>query len=257
MTENPHASHSHDGHGGHAEHGEHGEHEGNDDGSVGVHGMLLVGSDPVYLSHLPMFMSPHNFQVILKATLEDPVARQVADLRAQHGPEALITVAPQPFPIEALSSDHAEPLTEFRADIVRGHFEHDGEIIGSDSVVTVEEVVAFARLPLEAVTRPRGDLEYLIFGDAERELYLAHRVDRAPDFDQVLLVGITGQTFTEQELDRQGRPTLTVPGREDVPSARLQPGETLAARTSAGLHFVNDVELTVLAELYFMEDELS
>jgi hypothetical protein len=247
MTEDPHAS----------GHGEHDDHEGHDDGSVGVHGMLLIGSDPVYLSHLPMFMSPHNFQVILKATLEDPVARQVADLRAHFGPEALITVAPQPFPIEALSSDHPEPLTEFTADIVRGHFEHDGDIIASDSSVTVEEVVTFARLPLEPPTRPRGDLEYLIFGDAERELYLAHRVEWAPDFDQVLLVTIAGPTFTESELERQGRPTLKMPGREDVAAARLQPGETVAARTSAGLHFVNDVELAVVAELYFMEDELS
>ena len=253
MTEDPHAEHSHDEH----SHDEHEGHESHGDGSVGVHGMLLVGSDPVYLSHLPMFMSPHNFQVILKATLEEPVAQQVADLRAELGPEALMTVAPQPFPIEALSGDHPEPLTEFTADIVNGHFEHQGEIIASNSVVTVDEVVTFATLPLEPPTQPRGDLEYRIFGDAERKLYLAHRVVAAPDFDQVLLVTITGQTFTEQELDRQGRPTLTLSGREDVPSARLQPGETVAARTSAGLHFVNDVELTVVAELYFMEDELS
>jgi hypothetical protein len=31
-----------------------------------VHGMLLVGEETLYLSHLPMFHSPHNYQVILE-----------------------------------------------------------------------------------------------------------------------------------------------------------------------------------------------
>jgi hypothetical protein len=33
--------------------------------TFGTHGMLLFGEETLYLSHLPMFMSPHNFQVIL------------------------------------------------------------------------------------------------------------------------------------------------------------------------------------------------
>ena len=50
--------------------------------TTGVHGMWLVGESPVYVSHLPMFMVPHNYQVILKVTLEDDVNRKLADLRA-------------------------------------------------------------------------------------------------------------------------------------------------------------------------------
>ena len=42
------AAHQH-GHGG----GHGGEHGGGD--TTGVHGMLLFGTDPLYLSHLPMF----------------------------------------------------------------------------------------------------------------------------------------------------------------------------------------------------------
>jgi hypothetical protein len=32
-----------------------------DHSAIGVHGMLLFGQNPLYLSHLPMFMRPHNF----------------------------------------------------------------------------------------------------------------------------------------------------------------------------------------------------
>jgi len=227
--------------------------------TVGVHGMLLVGSDPVYLSHLPMFMAPHNYQVLLKVSLEDDVARRVSDLRAHFGRDALVTVAPKPFPITDLVSPAASPppLTEFRADVVRGHFEHGGDVIGADSVVRVEQVLYFRELTLARDEAPdRGDLLYLLFGDAERELYLAHRVTAAPDFDQVLVVGITGAEFTERELERQGRPDLVVMGRQDVAEQRLRPGERVAGHTSAGQHFHTDVEVEVVSELYLMEEEL-
>jgi hypothetical protein len=40
---------------GHHTHGGHG-----DDDTMGVHGMLLFGDQELYLSHLPMFSSPHT-----------------------------------------------------------------------------------------------------------------------------------------------------------------------------------------------------
>jgi hypothetical protein len=235
-------------------------HLGTHPDTVGMHGMLLAGTDPVYGSHLPMFMPPHNYQVILKLDLEPKVLGMIDELRAHFGRDTLITMAPRPFPITDLSpTDPSQPaLTEFRADVVRGHFEHDGDVIGQDTTVRVEGVVYFSELSLEAGgTAPRGDLEYLIFGDAERELYLAHRISSAPDFDQVLIVAISGADFTERELDREGRPTLTVPGRPDTADQRLRAGDRLAAHTSAGQHFQTDVEVEVLQEMYFMADELT
>jgi hypothetical protein len=237
-----------------------GDHPDTDPDTVGMHGMLLTGTDPIYGSHLPMFMPPHNYQVLLKLQLEPDVVGMIHDLRAHFGRNTLITMAPRPFPLTDLSPrDPSQPrLTEFLANVVRGHFEHDGDIIGQDTTVRVEEVVHFSELPLDAGdAAPRGDLEYLIFGDAERELYLAHRVLSAPDFDQVLIVDISGADFTERELDREGRPTLTVPGRTDTPEQRLRAGDKLAAHTSAGQHFQTDVEVEVVQEMYFMADELT
>ena len=53
--------------------------------AIGLHGMLIVGEETIYVSHLPMWMQPHNFQVILEVTFagpDQPQARYVADRKA-------------------------------------------------------------------------------------------------------------------------------------------------------------------------------
>lgn len=223
----------------------------------GLHGMLLVGEDPMYASHLPMFMVPHNYQAILRVTLPDDVRGRLGDFRAHFGKDLLVTLKPEVFAITDLVTPEggAPPLREFRADVVKGHFEHGGDPIGEAVSVTVDEVVVFEELDLTG-TSLGGDLSYLMFGDADRDLFLAHRIGHRPSFDQVLRVGIEGEHFTQAEIERQGRPTVTVPGRPDSPSDRLAPDEVVAAHSSAGLHFERDLQVTVLSEVYVNSDEL-
>jgi hypothetical protein len=40
--------------------------------AIGLHGMVIVGEETIYVSHLPMWMRPHNFQVILEVTFRGP-----------------------------------------------------------------------------------------------------------------------------------------------------------------------------------------
>jgi hypothetical protein len=228
--------------------------------TTGVHGMVLLGESPVYVSHLPMFMVPHNYQVILKVTLEDEVNRKLGDLRAQFGGDMLITVNPEEFAIRDLKpgdDDHAA-LTEFRADIVNGHFEHGGDTFGADTLIRVDDVTCFQEFDLSpgGSEGTAGDLDYLLFGDADRDLFLAHRVGQRPSFDQLVRVSIDGVHFTEAEIERRGRPSVAIPGRANVHDQRLEPGEVVAAHSSAGSHFLTDVQVEILAEIYFNEDEL-
>ncbi len=44
-----------------------------------VHGMLIVGEQTVFLSHLPIFGSPHDYQVILEAAFVKPGSDPQAD----------------------------------------------------------------------------------------------------------------------------------------------------------------------------------
>lgn len=238
----------------------HGMHHGSD--TTGVHGMLLFGDGPFYLSHLPMFSPPHNYQAILRVSLEDDAAGQIRNIHAHFGRDRLLTVRPETFPITDLSpADSSQPpRTEFRGDVVHGHFEHGGDVVAASTLIRVDEVLTFRVLPADSPgsttsADDRGELAYLPVGDADEELFLAHVITAAPDFDQVLRVSVSGAHFTRTELERQGRPTITV-GRPDLPANRLHAEETVAGHSSAGQHFHTDVEVEVLSEVYFMEDEL-
>jgi len=52
-----------------------------------VHGMLLVGTNALYVSHLPMFHAPHDYQALAEVALQDGAgdarARYVADKAAR------------------------------------------------------------------------------------------------------------------------------------------------------------------------------
>ncbi len=78
------------------------------------HGMAIIGEMTVFLSHLPMFMSPHDYQVILEVTFtsqgSDP-QRVYAEDRREHPDAKLYTfeptrafVLPDLFPADPLSS---------------------------------------------------------------------------------------------------------------------------------------------------------
>ena len=54
----------------------------------GRHNMFVFGSETVLLSHLPMFMAPHDAQLMLEATVEDAAGRSLLEVwkdeRASH-----------------------------------------------------------------------------------------------------------------------------------------------------------------------------
>jgi hypothetical protein len=229
---------------------------GESDAPIGVHGMLLVGEAPVYLSHLPMFMAPHNFQVILEVRLDAEANRRLGDFRSHFGRDNLCTVKPEEFSIvDLLPVDPAKPaLAAFKADIVKGHFEKGGDVIAADARVSVEDVIHFEELSL---TDKADDLEYILFG-TEQQFFLAHRVTQPPDFDQVLSVNVTGHRFTEDELRRERFGVLvTIPARSNTLRDRIKPGEKALGRGHVvGAHQFLDLHVEVLSEIYFEEGEL-
>jgi hypothetical protein len=222
--------------------------------------MVLVGESPCYLSHLPMFMSPHNYQVVLKCTLDNDASGRLRELRTRLGRDVLVTVKPEVFAITDLMPVDAarQVLTEFNADVVEGHFEHGGRTLAPAAVVNVDEVMYFCELDLGAASPDErvGEMEYLLFGDADDELFLAHRIGSRPNFDQVLRITAEGVQFTASEIERQGHPTVTVVGRQDAFGERVRPGEVVSAQSSAGQHFHHDVQITAESEIYANEDEL-
>lgn len=143
-----------------------------------VHGMLVIGSETVYLSHLPMFHSPHDYQVILEVKIsKEALSIYQASLRSSS--EKVYTLVPEVFILpEMIQNPHP-----FKAQLFKGPFERGGQLVANDLKVEISKVVYFKKInPNES--RPKLG-QYLVFGNTQ-EQFLAHLITRKPDFDQVL-----------------------------------------------------------------------
>jgi hypothetical protein len=213
-----------------------------------VHGMLVLGTDTIFMSHLAMFHSPHDYQAMLEVSFGavDSVFR---DDRKAHADARFYTFFPEVFVLPELFPGPTQ-RTSFSGTLFRHHFEqppaHPEEPveIASDVTVDVLDVVHHRRFDPQA---PGLDhLPYLLFGKGQ-ELFLAHRVTRPPDFDQLLEVTIRGTDITADML--RGTVEITLPGRPNTHTDRIMEGEKTAARARIGGQDV-PVELDAGLELY-------
>jgi len=127
-------------------------------------------------------------------------------------------------------------------------------VIAGGATVRVDDVIHFEEL---GFADKAADLEYTLFGTGQ-QFFLAHRITRPPDFDQVLSVNVTGHRFTEDELRRERFGVLvTIPGRSNTPRERIKRGDKVSGRGHvAGAHQFLDLQVEVLSEGYFEEGEL-
>jgi hypothetical protein len=221
--------------------------------------MVVVGTKTMFFSHLPMFMSPHDYQVILEGTLSqsgtDP-QRIYREDRARHPAGTVYTFNPVAFVLPDLAPP-APKRKQFRGDLFRGHFESPPEfpaepsLIASGVTVEVTNVVYFQKL-MPNTPRP-NTLEYLLFGTSE-EIFVAHLITGPPDFDQIVSARVTGRQFTADQLQRGVR--IQLAGMARSVAERLKPGKAVKATAEVSGEKVT-VNVETEAELYFMERELA
>ena len=228
----------------------------------GQHNMMLVGEQAVFASHLPMFDSPHRFQVILEVDLakagQNRNAIYAADRKA-HPKVGMYTLEPQEmFVLSQMSrGDQKARRTSFRGTVYRGHLERGGTPLDPLTGVSVRaKRVVYA----EEIGPPNGlsrsdNLQYIVFGHGS-EMFLAHRITAAPDFDQLLRVKISGHAFTEDELLRGI--LVTAPDRPNAAARRLRRGENVSLTGHVtGAHMFLPLKVAVVSEPYFEEGELA
>jgi hypothetical protein len=225
-----------------------------------VHNMAVVGDHVIFLSHLPMFMPPHDAQVVVEATLikdgKNVDAIYFAD-RASHRGLRFYTLQPESFAIRELFQIDAPKnalRSHFTATMFRGHLEKGGTPVEAlqNVEVRIKRVVhghSFAGADKAAT------LSYALFGGGE-ELYLAHLISKAPDFDQIVHITATGTLPSAEELQRGV--IVNIPGRTNSPRDRLKVKDAVPAQAhAAGAHQFLELHIAVVAELYFEEGELS
>jgi hypothetical protein len=152
-----------------------------------THGMFMLGTNTLYLCHMPMFTKEdHYYQLTLRATLD--AASMTTYLRdsAQYPGEAynLINLDSNQFTLPEVATGQ---VSTFAAAIYRGYSNANGgtpgPMIVGNAVVTVQRVVVF-RAFNQAIPRP-DNLTYVLFG-AGNDVFLDHYIAMDPDFQHLL-----------------------------------------------------------------------
>lgn len=160
-----------------------------------VHGMTLMGTEVIYASHLPMFHTPHDYQIILAIKLpEEAKAKYLAEIKA-NPQELLYTLEPEKFVLPEMVN-HAK---KFKAALYRGHFERGGTKFLENVTVEIQQVVYFKKFDTQA-QRP-DSLYYILFGNV-KEQFLAHQISMKPDFDENISVKIADKKILKT-LEKQ------------------------------------------------------
>lgn len=222
----------------------------------GRHNMAVIGREHLFLSHLPMFMAPHDAQLLLEAAIEvdgRPAMERWTAWRAQHPEPRFLTVFPEKFPLSTLYQPDPPARTAFLGTFFAGHLERGAPPIPELTDVTVRLTRVVHARRFGSADKP-DELTYVLFGRGE-ERYLAHVIRSAPDFDQLLAVRVGGEAPTEEELERGVSVVLLE--RPNTAATRLRDGERAAARGHVtGAHRFLELELDEIRELYFEEGEL-
>lgn len=207
-----------------------------------VHGMLVFGTSKVYLSHLPMFYSPHDYQVLIEASLSAD-ALKIYQNALVKTPHSLYTIVPEKFVLPSLLTEtHA-----FKGDLYAGHFEKGGVRIAHNITIDVVKVIYFQKLtPL--LVKPKKS-HVILFGNHE-EQFIMHQIHAAPDFDQVVQVHLSDPQILLQQKDKY----LILRADyldADIPFSKIDQFELATAATNQRLTFqwINEVYLVGPEEL--------
>ncbi len=145
---------------------------------AGFHGMLFFGQgDTFYISHLPMFHKPHDYQAIVEVRLKPEVkAKYQAELAKKGG---YFTFAPEGnfvLPEQVISK---KPIS---GSLVQGHFERGGnELLNTD--LELVRVVFYKKI--RPNDKKPAKEKYIIFGKGD-EYFMAHEVFQRPNVDEII-----------------------------------------------------------------------
>ncbi len=190
-----------------------------------THGMLLFGRERFYVSHLPMFHSPHDYQAILEVEI-DPASRALLEADRAANPGRYHTIVPESMVLP----DVVRERRSFRADIASGHFERGGQTIGAGIQFQIKRVVYFKKF---RPTDPRPTASRQVLFGTPDDAYVAHDITRPPDFDQISQVSVKSQAL-RQRLATETSVPLDIPGTPDTTALTSGQPVSVQPRTPPG-----------------------
>ena len=197
---------------------------------VAVHGMVLFGSQRIYLSHIPLFSSPHNIQVVVEVA----IASGVPAAQQQFG-NKLFTVRPNSaFSLHDLAHGFLPGIT---GTIYLGNFESGGTPAHRNVKFDVMRVI-FQRA-MSASTPRSPSLDYLAVGTPS-QAFLVHIIDAPPSFDQIVSVDLDTNSWLDAPSLELGT-LVKIPGRPNAVASRLAANAVVDAVKLQTSSFAADV----------------
>lgn len=167
----------------------------------GNHGMFMVGTKTLFLTHMPMFTDErHMYQMVLRVRLPDTAVALYQKLRAANPekPYNLINVDSDKFTLPDIKSGK---VTSFKATLYDGYSNDNGGTPGPvllDQIpVTIEAVVLFRHFNFGINRPPR--LIYTLFG-ADGEAHMTHYIAQDPDFQHIVTLAAPPSGFSDAQL---------------------------------------------------------
>jgi hypothetical protein len=192
------------------------------DDPPGYHGYFMIGTETLYLSHMPMFtVERHMYQVVLRATLPADVMQQYQAGR-KTGPTVpynLTNSQDDPYTLPELRSGRR---TSFKADIYKEYSNADAAPVdppfATEVPVQIEQIVHLHHFNFE-IPRPEH-LAYVLFGSGG-EAHLTHYIARDPDYQHIVTLGSVPNWLSADQIE--GSVELTIGSLLSTPVPCSQP----------------------------------
>jgi len=155
-----------------------------------IHGFNLLGKQNLVLSHIPMFMPPHQYQAFLEVTLEgkrgiDPRTIYLKDQKKSHSTDYVLVSDPIVLP--DLAPDAGSPLRSFTGQLYRGWpWDKNGNLNPEQRLVPSLTIHVIRPIFFHSILNPSplAELTYIAF-HTDETVYLAHELRQTPESKNV------------------------------------------------------------------------
>ena len=194
-----------------------------------IHGFLMLGTNSLYLSHLPMYNVPaHSYQTIIEAEIDEPHMEKYLEIKKENPTKPIIISNTERIPLEKLvnSSSFVGRIT---------FANEDGDPIGNrlispDIPVNIKKILLFKQLNENSPDYPKH-LEYYLFG-TDSDWHLSHFLSKAPNFEQELDISIAGNLsdkIKESKIIKVSIPSLNEESIQPITNDPLNQNDYIIA----------------------------
>lgn len=213
------------------------------------HGLYLFGEQSLLLTHIPMFMPPHQAQLFMEVSLSTGDGKDAAPIylkdKKKTGTLEYVLVS-DPLELPTLAPDAPKRLQSFTGNLYRGWpFDRQWKLNPNQLLIPKVTIKVTRSILYSSIATPTmlKQLTYYCFRTTETT-YLAHVLSRPPDFVHILTAKVSG--LSKQAA--QGAIQLQFPGVANQVSNRLIPTQQTSAVTAPG---GQTVKVQVNQELVF------